>query len=87
MESLVEELAMTGPIHEHRVQGPVEVLGVIDAHGAHRVDGIDDRARADGYARGPQHPREMHDVREQPTALGTGRAGFSHRRAPPRGRR
>ena len=82
MKGLIEKLPMRGAIDEHRMQCPVEIVPVGDAHGAHSVHRIQHSAGTDGESRGPQHPREVHDIREQVPVLGGDVAGFSHGRTP-----
>ena len=68
VESLIEDLAVRDPVHEPRVQGPVEVLPVLDADRPHGLRGRHDVSRPDPHSAGSQHPGEAHEVREQQTA-------------------
>ena len=43
---------MLVPLHEHRVQRPVEILAGADAGGLHRFERIEHRARPDRNAGG-----------------------------------
>ena len=79
VERLVEQLALVAPVHEHGVQGPVEVAAPPDADRLDRADGIQHLARADRHAGGAQRTREVHDVDgEAPglEALALGRMAF-----------
>ena len=64
-EGLVEQLALVVPVHEHRVQGPVEIRLAGEADRLHGADGFEHAARADRQAGRAQDAREVHDVRQQ----------------------
>src|SRR5579862_6028540 len=53
---------MLVPLHEHRVQRPVEILAAADAGRLQRRERIEHRAGADRNARRPQRAGEMQDV-------------------------
>ncbi len=84
VKGLIEKLPVGKSIDEHRMQRPVEVIPVGDAHGAHRVHRIQHPAGTDGQSCGPQHPGKVHDVRQKAPTAGPGVVGFSHG-APPGG--
>ena len=53
---------MLVPLHEHRVQRPVEILAVADARDVERFQRVEHRARTDRNAGGAQRAREVEDV-------------------------
>ncbi len=53
---------MLVPLHEHRVQRPVEILAVADAGDAHGFQRVEHRARSDRNAGGAQRAREVEDI-------------------------
>ena len=61
-EGLVEQNRVLVPLHEHRVQRPVEIVAVADARDAHRFERVEHRARPDRHAGGAQRAREVEDV-------------------------
>ena len=63
---------MLVPLHEHRVQRPVEILAVADAGDADRFQRIEHRAGPDRNAGGAQRAREVEDV------FGEAALGFGH---------
>ena len=50
------------PLHEHRMQGPVEVLARADTGDMHRVERVHHRAGPDRNAGRAQRAREVDDV-------------------------
>ena len=71
-EGLVEQDRVLVPLHEHRVQRPIEVLAVADARHLHGLERIEHGARADRNAGRAQRAREVEDVLGE-AALGTAR--------------
>ena len=65
-ERLIEQHRMLVPLHEHRVQRPVEILARADAGGLHRLERIEHRAGPDRNAGGAQRAREIDDVLGEP---------------------
>ena len=61
-EGLVEQTRVLVPLHEDRVQRPVEILARADARRLDGLDRIEHRARADRQAGGPQRAGEIGDV-------------------------
>ena len=61
-ERLIEQHRMLVPLHEHRMQRPVEIVARADARDAHRLERIEHRARPDRHAGGAQRAREIEDV-------------------------
>ena len=61
-ERLVEQNRMLVPLHEHRVQRPVEILAVADARDVDRFQRIEHRAGPDRNAGRAQRAREVEDV-------------------------
>ena len=51
VERLVEDLALVAPVHEHRVQRPVEVVALAEARRLDRLDGAQHLARPDRAGR------------------------------------
>jgi hypothetical protein len=62
LERLVEQHGVLMPLHEHRMQGPVEIIPGADAGGAHRGKRVKHRAGADRNAGSAQRPGEVDDV-------------------------
>jgi hypothetical protein len=54
------------PLHEHRVQRPIEILARADPRRLHGFERIEHRARPDRNSRRPQRAREIEDVLGQP---------------------
>ena len=61
-ERLVEQERMLVPLHEHRVQRPVEILARADAGRLDRRERIEHRAGPDRNAGRAQRAREIDDV-------------------------
>ena len=61
-EGLVEQHRVLVPLHEHRVQRPVEILAVADARDAHALPAHRARAGPDRNAGRAQRAREVEDV-------------------------
>ena len=61
-EGLVEQNRVLVPLHEHRVQRPVEILAVADARDAERLQRVEHRAGPDRNAGRAQRAREVEDV-------------------------
>ena len=57
------------PLHEHRMQRPVEILARADAGRLQGVERIDHRARPERNARRAQCARKIDDVFGEPTRL------------------
>ena len=80
-ERLVEQDRMLVPLHEHRMQRPVEIVARADAGRLHRFERIEHRARPDRNAGGTQRTREIDDVLGEAAVLisspacGGGRSG------------
>ena len=68
-ERLIVQHRMLVPLHEHRVQRPVEILARADTRGRHGVERIEHRARPDRNAGRAQRAREIDDVLREAAAL------------------
>ena len=62
VEALVEQLALVAPVHEHRMQGPVEILAAREPHRLDRPQRLDHPPRADRQPRRAQGAGEVHHV-------------------------
>ena len=62
-ERLIESERMLVPLHEHRVQSPIEVVAIADMRDVcNACEGIEHRAGTDRHAGRAQRAREIDDV-------------------------
>ena len=80
-ERPVENVPIRDPVHEHRVQSPVEVAPPPDADRSHRFRGRHQMPRADREPAGSQQAAEVHEVLEQLALAGSPRLHMSAHRA------
>ena len=62
VEALVEQLALVAPVHEHRVQRPVEILAAPEAHRLDRPQRLQHPPRPDRQPGRAQGAGEVHHV-------------------------
>ncbi len=62
VEGLIEDFTLIAAIHKHRVQGPIEILAIVDSDGFDSLDAFDHLAGANRQSGRSQNAREMHDV-------------------------
>ena len=72
VEALVEQLALVAPVHEHRVQRPVEILPALEAYGLDRTQRLQHPPRPDRQPRRAQGAGEVHHVAGEPAGAGGG---------------